>query len=197
MVDEIIEGGQTMNPSADDIASACDKINATDIFVFPNNKNIILAAEQAKEISKRNIHVVKTTNVPQGLSAVLAFNPQDSVDDNLESMEEAREAVKVGSVTFAVRKTSIDGFDLEEGDIIGLSDKSIIAKGSDPESVAMEIVDSLIDDDISTITLYYGYKTKEDDANALTEKIAEKYPDCDVDAHNGGQALYYYIIALE
>ena len=197
MVDEIIEGGQTMNPSADDIANACDKINAVDIFVFPNNKNIILAAEQAKEISKRNIHVVPTVNVPQGLSAVLAFSPQESVESNLENMEDARQAVKVGSVTFAVRKTSIDGFDLEEGDIIGLSDKNIIAKGDDPAKVAEDIIAQLINDDISTITLYYGKETSEESANKLTEKIAEKYPDCDVDAHDGGQALYYYIIALE
>ena len=197
MVDEIVEGGQTMNPSADDIANACDKINAVDIFVFPNNKNIILAAEQAKEISKRNIHVVPTVNVPQGLSAVLAFSPQESVESNLENMEDARQAVKVGSVTFAVRKTSIDGFDLEEGDIIGLSDKNIIAKGDDPAKVAEDIIAQLINDDISTITLYYGKDTSEESANKLTEKIAEKYPDCDVDAHDGGQALYYYIIALE
>lgn len=197
MVDEIIEGGQTMNPSADDIANACDKIEATDVFVFPNNKNIILAAEQAKEICKRNIHVVPTVNVPQGLSAVLAFNPQDTLENNLENMEEARQAVKVGSVTFAVRSTSIDGFDLNEGDIIGLSDKNIIAKGETPEDVAESIIDQLIDEDISTITVYYGYKTKEKDANGLIKKIAKKYPDCDVDAHNGGQALYYYIIALE
>ena len=197
MVDEIIEGGQTMNPSADDIANACDKINAADIFVFPNNKNIILAAEQAKEISKRNIHVVPTVNVPQGLSAVLAFNPQDTIDANLDNMKEAISAVKVGSVTFAVRKTSIDGFDLEEGDIIGLGDKNIIAKGNDPETVAETIVEKLMNDDVSTITLYYGYKTEESAANELMERLAEKYPDCDVDAHNGGQALYYYIIALE
>ena len=111
--------------------------------------------------------------------------------------EEARQAVKVGSVTFAVRSTSIDGFDLNEGDIIGLSDKNIIAKGERPEAVAEEIVDKLTDEDVSTITIYYGYKTTEEEANALMEKIAEKYPDCDVDAHNGGQALYYYIIALE
>ena len=197
MVDEIIEGGQTMNPSADDIANACDKINAADIFVFPNNKNIILAAEQAKEISKRNIHVVPTVNVPQGLSAVLAFNPQDTIDANLDNMKEAISAVKVGSVTFAVRKTSIDGFDLEEGDIIGLGDKNIIAKGNDPETVAETIVEKLMNDDVSTITLYYGYKTEESAANELMERLAEKYPDCDVDAHNGGQALYYYIIVLE
>ncbi len=197
MVDEIIEGGQTMNPSADDIANACDKINAADIFVFPNNKNIILAAEQVKEISKRNIHVVPTVNVPQGLSAVLAFNPQDTIDANLDNMKEAISAVKVGSVTFAVRKTSIDGFDLEEGDIIGLGDKNIIAKGNDPETVAETIVEKLMNDDVSTITLYYGYKTEESAANELMERLAEKYPDCDVDAHNGGQALYYYIIALE
>ena len=196
-VDEIIEGGQTMNPSAEDIANACDKINAADIFVFPNNKNIILAAEQAKEISKRNIHVVPTVNVPQGIACVLAFNPQDSVDDILASMEEARGAVTVGSVTFAVRKTSVDGFDLEEGDIIGLGDKKILSKGSNVEEVTMDLIDKLMNDDISTITLYYGYKTTEEEANALLEKLSEKYGECDVDAHNGGQALYYYIVSLE
>lgn len=196
-VDEIIEGGQTMNPSAEDIANACDKINAADIFVFPNNKNIILAAEQAKEISKRNIHVVPTVNVPQGIACVLAFNPQDSVDDILASMEEARGAVTVGSVTFAVRKTSVDGFDLEEGDIIGLGDKKILSKGNNVEEVTMDLIDKLMNDDISTITLYYGYKTTEEEANALLEKLSEKYGECDVDAHNGGQALYYYIVSLE
>ena len=197
LVDEIIEGGQTMNPSAEDIANACDKVPANDIFVFPNNKNIILAAEQAKEISKRNIHVVPTVNVPQGLAAVLSFNPQDTLDNILESMEEARQSVRVGSVTFAVRETSVDGFDLKEGDIIGLGDKQIMAKGNNPEAVAEELVAKLIDDDISTITLYYGHTATEENAQELVGKLAEKYDMCDVDAHYGGQALYYYIIALE
>ena len=197
LVDDIIEGGQTMNPSAEDIANACDKVPANDIFVFPNNKNIILAAEQAKEISKRNIHVVPTVNVPQGLAAVLSFNPQDTLDNILESMEEARQSVRVGSVTFAVRETSVDGFDLKEGDIIGLGDKQIMAKGNNPEAVAEELVAKLIDDDISTITLYYGHTATEENAQELVGKLAEKYDMCDVDAHYGGQALYYYIIALE
>lgn len=196
-VDEIIEGGQTMNPSAEDIACACDKISAADVFVFPNNKNIILAAEQAKEISKRNIHVVPTVNVPQGIAAVLAFNPQDTVDDILANMEESRQAVTVGSVTFAVRETSIDGFDLKEGDIIGLGDKQIMAKGEDVAAVTEELIAKLMNDDISTITLYYGYKTTEDEAQELLAKLADKYGMCDVDAHNGGQALYYYIVSLE
>lgn len=128
---------------------------------------------------------------------MLAFNPQDSVDDILASMEEARGAVTVGSVTFAVRKTSVDGFDLEEGDIIGLGDKKILSKGSNVEEVTMDLIDKLMNDDISTITLYYGYKTTEEEANALLEKLSEKYGECDVDAHNGGQALYYYIVSLE
>ena len=196
-VDEIIEGGQTMNPSAEDIASACDKIAASDVFVFPNNKNIILAAQQAKEISKRNIHVVSTTNVPQGIAAVLAFNPQDTVDENLENMEESRKSVTVGSVTFAVRETSIDGFDLKEGDIIGLGEKQIMAKGDDVSAVTEELIEKLMNDDISTITLYYGYKTTEEEVRGLLAKLSEKYGMCDIDAHNGGQALYYYIISLE
>lgn len=196
-VDEIIEGGQTMNPSAEDIANACDKIPAHEIFVFPNNKNIILAAEQAKEISKRTIHVVPTVNVPQGIAAVLAFSAQDSLDEILANMEEARQAVNVGSVTFAVRKTSLDGFDLEEGDIIGLGEKKILAKGDNVSAVTEQLLESLVTDETSTITLYYGYKTTEDEANALLKKIAEKYVDCDVDVHFGGQALYYYLIALE
>ena len=197
LVDQIIEGGQTMNPSADDIARACDKIPAKDIFVFPNNKNIILAAEQAKDLSKRTIHVVPTVNVPQGLSAVLAFDPQDTIDNILENMEDARQSVKVGSVTFAVRETSIDGFDLKEGDIIGIGDKLIMAKGDDSSTVTEELIDKLIDEDISTITLYYGHETTEKQAQKLVEKLSEKYDSCDVDAHFGGQALYYYIIAME
>ncbi len=197
LVDEIIEGGQTMNPSAEDIANACDKIAAKDIFVFPNNKNIILAAEQAKELAKRNIHVVPTTNVPQGLAAVLAFNPQDTVDNILSDMEDARLAVKVGSVTFAVRETSVDGFDLKEGDIIGLGDKKILAKGENANAVVEDLLEKLMDDDISTVTLYFGHEATEEQAQELVEKLSEKYDMCDVDAHYGGQALYYYIIALE
>ena len=197
LVDEIIEGGQTMNPSADDIASACNKISAHDIFVFPNNKNIILAAEQAKELCKHTIHVVPTTNVPQGISAVLAFDPQNSLESILENMEDARNSIKVGSVTFAVRETSIDGFDLKEGDVIGIGEKLIMAKGDNAETVAEELIDKLIDDDVSTVTLYYGHNTTDKEAEKLVEKLADKYESCDIDAHFGGQALYYYIIAME
>ncbi len=196
-VNEIVEGGQTMNPSAEDIANACDKIRARDIFVFPNNKNIILAAEQAKEISKRAIHVVPTVNVPQGIAAVLAFSPTDAPDDILDNMKEAMSSVKVGSVTFAVRKTSVDGFDLKEGDIIGIGEKKIVAKGSDIDVVAEQLLDNLMNDDVSCINIYYGYETTEDEANAFAEKVAEKYDSCDVEIHFGGQALYYYIISVE
>ena len=196
-VDEIVEGGQTMNPSAADIAAACDKIQAKDIFVFPNNKNIILAAEQAKEISKRTIHVIPTRNVPQGLAAVLAFNPQDDLQAILDNMKEAIGCVNVGSVTFASRDTKMDGFEIKKNDIIGLGDKSIMAKGASVDEVAEAMVGKLVDDESSTITLYYGEDITEDAATALLSKLEEKYPDCDVDIHNGGQAVYYYIISVE
>lgn len=196
-VDEVVEGGQTMNPSAEDIASACDKIAAKDIFVFPNNKNIILAAEQAKEISKRTIHVIPTKNVPQGLAAVLAFNPQDDAETIEDNMKESIEYVKVGSVTFSSRDTKMDGFDIKKDDIIGLGDKNILATGSAIEEVTEKLVDILTDDDSSTITLYYGEDVSDEKAQAMFKKIEEKYPDCDVDFHNGGQAVYYYIVAVE
>lgn len=196
-VDEIIEGGQTMNPSAEDIAKACDKIAARDIFVFPNNKNIILAAEQAKEISKRTIHVVPTVNIPQGIAAVLAYSPTDAADEIVDNMKEAIKSIKAGSVTFAVRNASIDGFDLKEGDIIGLNDKHIVTKGEDVETVTEELIDKLANKDTSNINIIYGYKTTEEEANAFAEKITEKYDMCDVEVLFGGQALYYYIISVE
>lgn len=196
-VDEIVEGGQTMNPSAEDIANACDRVYAENVFVFPNNKNIILAAQQAKDISKRNVIVIPTVNIPQGFSAILGFNPSDDLETNTANMNESFQSVKVGSVTFAVRDTSTDDFDIKENDIIGLSDKSILCVGDNVSTVVEQLVDKLYTDEVCTITLYYGYGTKEEDANDLVSKLAEKYPDCDVDVHDGGQALYYYIVSLD
>ena len=197
LVDSVIEGGQTMNPSAEDIANACDAVPAKDVFVFPNNKNIILAAEQAKALSKRNLHIIPTKDIPQGLSAVLAFNPEDTLDHNLTGMNEAIGNVKTGMVTYAVRSSQIDNFDLKEGDIIGIDSKSIVAKGEKVNNVTTQLVDKMMDSSVSNITLYFGNEIKEEEANAIAKELSEKYNRCDVDIHYGGQPLYYYIVSLE
>ncbi len=197
-VDRIIEGGQTMNPSANDIANAAQKINAEHIFVFPNNKNIILAAEQAKTlVENKKLHVIPTKNVPQGFAAALEFNPEVSAEENKTNMIHALDNVKVGQVTYAVRNTSLNGFSIKEGDVIGLDDKKILAKSHSLEETVMKLIDRMKEDFHQVITLYYGEDVKEEEAAALSETISEKYPDCDVDFHNGGQAVYYYIISLE
>ncbi len=198
LVDRIIEGGQTMNPSASDIASAAQKINADHIFVFPNNKNIILAAEQAKNlVENKTLHVIPTKNVPQGFAAALEFNPEVSAEENKTNMIHALDNVKVGQVTYAVRNTSLNGFSIKEGDIIGLDDKKILAKSHVLEETVLKLIDKMKEDFHQVITLYYGEDVKEEEAEALSEIIAEKCPDCDVDFHNGGQSVYYYIIAME
>ena len=197
-VDSIIEGGQTMNPSASDIAGAAQKINAEHIFIFPNNKNIILAAEQAKNlVENKTLHVIPTKNVPQGFAAALEFNPEVSAEENKTNMIHALDNVKVGQVTYAVRNTSLNGFSIKEGDIIGLDDKKILAKSHNLEETVMKLIGRMKEDFHQVITLYYGEDVKEEEAAALCEMIAEKYPDCDVDFHNGGQAVYYYIMSLE
>lgn len=196
-VDHVIEGGQTMNPSAEDIAKACDQVAAETVFVFPNNKNIIPAAELANDLSKRNIIVIPTTSVPQGISAVIALNTEISVEDNKNNILEAMGQVKTGSVTFAVKSTNIDGFKLKEGDIIGLGEKQIVAKGADVNEVCEKTIEKLITDESMMITLFYGKEVQEAEANALAEKLAEKYPDLEVDVHMGGQPLYYYLISVE
>ena len=198
MVDRVIEGGQTMNPSASDIATAVQKINAEHVFVFPNNKNIILAAEQAKAlVTNRTIHVIPTKNVPQGFAAALAFNSEVSAEENKTDMIHAIDNVKAGQVTYAVRSTSVNGFNLHEGDIIGLDDKKILAKGSNVDDTLLALIDKLKDSTHEIITLYYGQDIKEEDAEALAARVAEKFPDCDVDYHFGGQPIYYYIVSLE
>ena len=197
LVDNIIEGGQTMNPSADDIAKAVDKVLAKNVFVFPNNKNIILAAEQAKGLTKKFIHVIPTKSIPEGLSAMLAFNPDGTLEDNIEAMNNAKEQVKSASVTYAVRTTNVDGFDLEKGDIIGLDEKSIIAKGNLVKETTMTLIDKLFNPDMCNITLFYGKEIPEEEAQKLVGELEEKYPNCDVTLLYGGQPVYYYIISLE
>ena len=198
LVDRVIEGGQTMNPSASDIADAVQKINAEHVFVFPNNKNIILAAEQAKAlVSNRTIHVIPTKNVPQGFAAALAFNSESSAEENKTDMIHSIDNVRAGQVTYAVRSTSVNGFNLQEGDIIGLDDKKILAKGDNIDDTLIALIEQMKDSTHEIITLYYGKDVSEEDAEALAARVAEKYPDCDVDFHFGGQPIYYYIVSLE
>lgn len=196
-VDQIIAGGQTMNPSAADIANAVSKVPAEAVFVFPNNKNIILAAEQAKALAEKPIYVVPTKNVPEGIAASLAFNPEASPEDNLEAMTAALESVKAGSVTYAVRATHVDGFDLSVGEIIGLDDKAILAKGSDVQTTTENLIEKLVDEESVNITLFYGEDINEEDAEKLRASLEEKYPNCEVTAIYGGQPVYYYIVSVE
>ena len=197
MVDAVIEGGQSMTPSANDIANAVRRINADTVFVFPNNKNIILAAEQAKAlVDNKKIHVIPTKNVPQGFAAALAFNPELPVDENKANMIHSLDTVVVGQVTYAVRNTKLNGFDLKVGDIMGLDNKKILAKGADVSQVAIDLIEKLRSGE-EIITLYYGQDVKEEEAVALQETLMERYPDCDVEIHYGGQPIYYYYIALE
>ncbi|MBQ7579217.1 MAG: DAK2 domain-containing protein, partial [Clostridia bacterium] len=192
-VDYIIEGGQTMNPSAEDIAKACDTVLAETVFVFPNNKNIIPAAELANDLSRRNIVVIPTTSVPEGITAAISVNPEASVDENKQTIIEAIGGVKTGSITFAVKSTNIDGFKLKEGDIIGLGEKHIVAKGADVNEVCEKTVETLVNESSMNITLFYGKDVQEAEAEALAEKLREKYPEIEVSVHNGGQPLYYYL----
>ena len=196
-VDEIITGGQTMNPSAEDIAAACDKVPATNVIVFPNNKNIVLAAEQANDLTSKNIIVVPTRSVPEGITASLSFNPDGSVEENVEAMKDAIKTVRSGAVTYAVRDTHVDGFDLAVGEIIGLDDKAILAKGKLVNDTTAKLIEKMIDESIMNITLFYGEDIREEEANALVETLGKKYPDIEVSAVYGGQPVYYYLVSVE
>lgn len=197
-VDQVIEGGQTMNPSASDIADAACKINAENIFIFPNNKNIILAAEQSKQlIEGKKIHVIPTRTIPEGIAAALAFNPEEDADVNKINMLHAIDNVVSGQVTYAVRTTKINDFNLKKGDIIGLDDKRILAKGESILECTVSLIDVLKESMHSSINLYYGYDMGEDEAEVVRQAVQDKYPECDVELFNGGQAVYYFVISLE
>ena len=196
-VDYVIEGGQTMNPSAEDIAKAADKVPAETVFVLPNNKNIVLAAELANDLSRRNIVVIPTHSVPQGITAAINLDPEASVEDNKQNLIASLETVTSGSVTYAVRATSIDGFKLKEGDFIGLNEKHIIAKGNELQEVTIGTIEKLMREDASTITLFSGNDVQDAEAELLVEKLTEKYPDLEISCHRGGQPLYYYLISIE
>ena len=197
-IDHIISGGQTMNPSTDDILSAVEKINAENIYVFPNNSNIILAANQAASLVKdKNIIVVPSTSIPHCISAMITFSPDASPEENLRVMTDAMNAIRYGEVTYAVRDTSMNGKEIKSGDIMALYDKEIKEVGDNIEEVTLNLIDQMTDDDCSLITVYYGEDITESGAEMLKEKLAEKYPDYDIDLHNGGQPLYYYYISVE
>ncbi len=197
LVDYVIEGGQTMNPSVEDILSAVSKVNAKEVFIFPNNKNIILAAEQAKELTDKPLHIIPTKDVVQGLSAVLAFNPEESVEANIEAMTESYQCVKSAQVTYAVRTTTLDGFDLHEGDVIGIYNGAISGKGDKVDSVVEDVLEKMVDEDSAIITLYFGENVTKEESEALVEKLSAKYPDLDVSCYEGNQPHYYYIMSVE
>lgn len=195
--DIVIQGGQTMNPSVYDILSAIGKVNAESVLILPNNKNIILAAEQAKELADKKCFVLQTVNVPQGITAAINFKAALSAEENVEKMSKAFKDIQCGQVTYAVRTTKIDGFDLHEGDIIGLNDKKIIAKGNSVNDVVMGVLDQLVNDSSEVVTLYFGENVNEDDVAVLSEQITAHFPDVEVIPYFGGQPHYYYLIAVE
>ena len=195
-VEGFVEGGQTMNPSTEDILEAVKALNADCVYVLPNNSNIIMAARQAAELAECEVHVIPTKTVPQGLAAVLAFNPDADGQHNEQEMTEAISTVKTGQVTFAVRDSNFDGLDIHKDDIMGMNEGRIEVLGASIQKVTLELVEKMRTDE-EIITLYYGQDVSEDEALALRDDLRERYPDCDVEAHNAGQPLYYYILSLE
>lgn len=196
-VDEVVTGGQTMNPSTEDFMEAIDKINADDIFIFPNNKNIIMAAKQTIDLSDKNIHVVETRNMPEAITAMITFDEDMSADEILDNMNETISEVKTGEVTFAVRDTTIDGKEIKKGNYLAISSSKILASSADLNETTMAMINELIDEDTSLVTLYLGEDAEKALAEELIEKLEEKYPDVDFEAIESKQALYYYIISLE
>ena len=197
-VDYITQGGQTMNPSTDDMLTAIDHVNADHIFIFPNNKNIILAANQAQSLTKdKDIIVIPTKTVPQGITAVINYMPEADVDTNIEAMKDGITHVKTGQVTYAVRDTHIDDKEIHEGDIMGIGDQGILSVSQSVEDAAKEMLAQLVDGDSELISLYYGQDVTEEDAAQFAQAVEELYPDMDVDLHSGGQPIYYYVLSVE
>lgn len=197
-VDQLISGGQTMNPSTEDIVHALEKVHAKDVFVLPNNKNIILSAESAAElVTDKNVHVLPTRTIPQGFAALFAFDETSDVESNLEEMESAIQEVKTGQITYAVRDTEVESHKIQKDDFIGLLDGKIAESGKELEGVMMNLLDDAVQDENSLITLYYGSDVKEEDAEALLEKVEEKYPEMDVELVDGQQPIYFYVFSVE
>ncbi len=196
-VDYIIPGGQTMNPSTEDILNAVNKVNGKNIIVFPNNGNIILAAEQARELSDKNVYIIPTKTIPEAISSLLAFNPELSVEENIENMTEAMNHVVTGQVTYSVRDSEINNKKINKDDIIGISKGEIISNGGNIEEVSVELVKNLVKEDSSLITIFYGDNIEEEEANKLGERLQEEFEDIDVEVIFGGQPIYYYIFSIE
>ncbi|MEY8507416.1 DAK2 domain-containing protein [Lachnospiraceae bacterium 42-17] len=196
--DYIIEGGQTMNPSTEDMLNAIEQVNAESIFILPNNKNIVLAANQAKAlVEDKNIIVIPTKTIPQGITAIINFMPDADAASNEETMLDEIKNVKSGQVTYAVRDTHIDDKEIHEGDIMGIGDNGILAVGRDIEETTKEMLRKLVDEDSELISLYYGEEVTEEKAQSLTKELGKLYPDVDIDVHFGGQPIYYYVLAVE
>ena len=197
-VDVIIEGGQTMNPSTDDILNAIEKVPAKNVFVLPNNKNIILAANQAAALSEeKKVYVIPTKTIPQGISALINFIPEQSAEENAERMTEELCNVKSGQITYAVRDTVIDDKEIKENDYMGIGDSGILSVGADMNATLLDMVDQLVDDESGIISLYYGEDVSEEDAQALADQLQDKYEDLEVEVNDGGQPIYYYILSVE
>ena len=196
-VDYVIEGGQTMNPSTQDIMECIAKLNADHIFVLPNNKNIIMSAKQAAEISDKDVRVIPTTSIPQGITCVTMFNSEVEVDENEEALKETIDMVKTGSVTYAVRDTEMDGIQIKEGNMLGLIEGKIKKVGSSYVDVAEEVLSEMVDDESELITILYGSDVSEEEANEFVNKIEEKYEDLDVQCYRGAQPLYYFLMSVE
>ena len=197
-VDYLIEGGQTMNPSTEDMLNAIDQVNADTIYIFPNNKNIILAAEQAMHLTEdKKIVVIPSKTIPQGITGIINFVPGHSAEENKAAMTEEMAKVKTGQVTYAVRDTSLDGFDIREGDIMGIGDHGILSAGGDIETVSLQLLKNMLDEDSELVSIYYGSDVDQEAAEAFFTKAQELSSDVDMELHFGGQPIYYYIISVE
>lgn len=197
-VDYLIEGGQTMNPSTEDMLNAIDHVNAKTVFILPNNKNIIMAANQAVDlVEDKQIIVIPTKTIPQGITALVNYIPDHSAEENKEQMMAEIENVKTGQVTYAVRDTEIDGKTIKQNDFMGIGDKSILSVGTDLRATTLEMVDAMVDEDSAIVSIYFGSDSDEDSANELAAAIEEKYPDVEVEVNDGGQPIYYYVISVE
>ena len=197
-VDVVIEGGQTMNPSTEDMLNAIDKVNAENVFILPNNSNIILAANQAQSIvTDKNVYVVPSKTIPQGITALINFDESADAEANFDNMSSEMKSVKTGQVTYAVRDTSMDGKEIKQNDIMGIGDKTILSVGKDIEETTIDMLSQLIDDDSELISVYYGEDVSSEQVDSLTAKIEETYPDLDLEVHSGGQPIYYYIVSVE
>jgi len=196
-VDEIISGGQTMNPSTEDIMKAIDKINAENIYIFPNNGNIILSANQARDLSEKNIYVIETKSIPQGFTSLLAFEEDNSPEENFQIMTEAIDEVKSGQITYAIKDTEIKGKKIKKDDIIGIVDKEIKAVSKKLNKTALDLIETMVDEDSCLITVYYGLDVKDTEVNDLERKLKRKYDDLDIEIVEGDQPIYYYLISVE